>query len=79
MALLDRHAVEKCFEATPSRTLENAISAKENIVLFIIDLQAKEEKLVVDKTDTLYANLVNYWESNAPCPQCLQAWSPKCK
>ena len=37
--------------------------AKYNIVVFIINLHAEEEKLVVDRSYTLYTTSVNYWET----------------
>ena len=56
IVLSDRHANEKWglrglpsenfYTATPSRTSENALFAKWNIKVFIIDLHAKEEKLI---------------------------------
>ena len=38
------------------------------MVLFIINLHAKEEKSVVDTTDTLYATSVNYLGQCPPAP-----------
>ena len=43
-----------------SRTSENALFAKLNIVLFIICLHANEERLAVNKSDTLHATSVNF-------------------
>ena len=38
---------EKFFEVTPTRTSENALFGKWNITVFIIDLQAKTQKLAL--------------------------------
>ena len=56
------------FEAAPSRISENALVAKLNVVLFIITPHAKEEKLIVHKSDPLYATSVNYWGEMPPVP-----------
>ena len=60
-------APKNFFEATPSITSENALFAKYNIVVFIINLRSKEEKLVV-KSYTLCTTSVNYEGDSAPCP-----------
>ena len=82
IVLFDWHAVEiwgsvglppeKPIQATSSTTSENAFLALSNIVVLIMNLHAKEEKLVVDKIYTLHRTPVNHGD-NAPIGQCLRA------
>ena len=59
IVLFYSYCVEKCghgnanwgkrFEVAPSRTSDNVLVTKHNIVVYIINLHSKEEKLVVGK------------------------------
>ena len=68
--MFDRYAAEKegsgslpperFYQVAPSRTSKNILCAKLNVVVFIMNLLAREEELVVNKSYTLHTTSENY-------------------